>query len=99
MSKKVRSARGESVDFDLLRIKQQIAARPVTQDVRARQDFIEKKLHRRLKQRTFPKKTVDKVEVAVDPKLPGSKGPANPQTPQLPQEPTPQVKQKARPKK
>lgn len=98
MAKKVRSARGEQVDFDLLRIKQQIAARPVTQDVRARQDFIEKKLHRRLKQKTFPKK-VDKVDVSVDPKMPGTDA-SNPQTPQLPPDPpAPVIKQKARPKK
>lgn len=46
---KTRSAKGETVDFDLLRIKGQIAQKPKTQQVVAREKFIDKKLHRRLK--------------------------------------------------
>jgi hypothetical protein len=49
MGKKVRSARGELVDFDLLKIKEQIAAAPPPTDVRARQDFIDRRLRRRMK--------------------------------------------------
>lgn len=49
MAKPVRSARGEVVDFDLLRIKQQIAAAPKTTNVKAREDFIDQKFKRRIK--------------------------------------------------
>ena len=42
MSQKVtRSARGEVVDFDLIAIKQQLAAAPVPQEVQARREFVE----------------------------------------------------------
>lgn len=46
---KIKSARGEIVDLDLLKIKQQISAAPKTTDVTAREDFIDSKLKRRLK--------------------------------------------------
>lgn len=49
MAKTVRSARGEVVDFDLLRIKQQMASAPKTTNVKAREDFIDQKLKRRIK--------------------------------------------------
>jgi hypothetical protein len=49
MAKGVRSARGEVVDFDLLKIKQQMAAAPKTTNVKAREDFIDQKFKRRLK--------------------------------------------------
>lgn len=49
MSKAVRSARGAIVDFDLLRIKQQMASAPKTTTVQAREDFIDQKFKRRLK--------------------------------------------------
>lgn len=49
MPKKVRSARGEIVDFDLMKIKQQLAEGPKPTNVAARQDFIDQKLRRRLK--------------------------------------------------
>ena len=75
MSKKVRSAKGESVDFDLLRIKEQIGSAPPPLDVQKRQDFIEKRLRRRVKKvsppapklnlekkTTEPKKTMPKTE-------------------------------------
>lgn len=44
-----RSARGEIVDFDLLKIKQQIASAPPSTDVTRRKDFIENRLRRRTK--------------------------------------------------
>jgi hypothetical protein len=49
MSNAVKSARGEIVDFDLLKIKQQIASAPKTTNVQAREDFIDQKFKRRLK--------------------------------------------------
>lgn len=49
MAKVVRSARGEKVNFDLLKIKQQISAAPKTTDVKARESFIDGKFKRRLK--------------------------------------------------
>lgn len=52
MSKGVKSARGELVDFDLLKIKQQIASAPKTTQVQAREDFIDQKFKRRLKRMT-----------------------------------------------
>lgn len=41
--------RGQIVDFDIIRIKQQIASAPKTTNVRAREDFIERRLRRRIK--------------------------------------------------
>jgi hypothetical protein len=44
---RTRSAKGQLVDFDLLKIRQKLAAQPVSIDVKAREDFIDKKLSRR----------------------------------------------------
>lgn len=49
MAKPVKSARGDLVDFDLLKIKQQIASAPKSTNVRAREDFIDQKFKRRIK--------------------------------------------------
>ena len=49
MGKKVRSARGVIVDFDLMKVKEQIAAAPTPLEVKARQNFIENRLKRRVK--------------------------------------------------
>lgn len=49
MARGVRSARGVIVDFDLLKIKNQIASAPKTTSVKAREDFIDQKFKRRLK--------------------------------------------------
>lgn len=46
---KARSARGTIVDFDLLKIKQNLGAKPRTLEVKAREDFIDKRLRRRLR--------------------------------------------------
>lgn len=46
---KTRSAKGVMVDFDLLKIRQKLTAQPVTLDVKAREDFIDKKLRRRMR--------------------------------------------------
>lgn len=74
MGKKVRSARGELVDFDLLKIKEQMASAPTPTDVRARQDFIEQRLRRRLKKvkPPAPKIKSEGKDVAVDPKMPAT---------------------------
>lgn len=66
MSEKgVLSARGERVDFDLLKIKQQIAAAPKTVNVTAREDFIDSRLKRRLKRQT--QEAIAQVEINTDP--------------------------------
>lgn len=49
MGKKVRSMRGEIIDFDVEQIKGQIASRPAPTNVKARQDFIDRKFRRRVK--------------------------------------------------
>jgi len=64
MPKKVRSARGEIVDFDLMKVKEQIEAAPEPTSVQARQDFIDQKMRRRLKKvkrklDSVPKRKVD----------------------------------------
>lgn len=49
MSNTVRSARGVLVDFDLIRIKQQIGSTPKPTTVQARENFVDQKFKRRLK--------------------------------------------------
>lgn len=49
MANITKSARGASVDFDLLKIKQQIASAPKPTQVQAREDFVDQKFKRRLK--------------------------------------------------
>ena len=75
MGKKIRSAKGEIVDFDLLKVKEQIAAAPAPQDVKMRQDFIEKRMRRRLKKVPAPAPKIEATEgqtVKADPKMPGT---------------------------
>ena len=62
MGRSVRSARGAQVDFDLLKIKQQIASAPKTTNVEARENFIDQKFKRRIK-----KLTRDVSQVASEP--------------------------------
>ena len=57
MAKKVRSARGVLVDFDLLKVKQQIAESPAV-DVTAREDFVERRLRRRTRRTATPVKPI-----------------------------------------
>lgn len=65
--KGVLSARGERVDFDLLKIKQQIASAPKATTVAAREDFIDKKFKRRLNRQT--REVVAQVaEINTEPK-------------------------------
>ncbi len=49
MPKKVRSAKGQIIDFDLLKIKEQMVDSPRPTNVQARQDFIDQKMRRRVK--------------------------------------------------
>jgi hypothetical protein len=67
MPKVVRSAKGQEVNFDMLKIKQQIASAPKPTSVKAREDFIDKKFKRRLKRlkREVAQKAVD---VKAEPK-------------------------------
>lgn len=68
MAKGVKSARGQLVDFDLLKIKQQIATAPKTSTVKAREDFIDQKFKRRLKKLTRkPTESTIESEVDTDP--------------------------------
>lgn len=108
MGKRVRSARGEMVDFDLLKIKEQMTSAPAPVDVRARQDFIDQRMRRRLKK---TKPIAHKIEgedknVNVDKKMPGTEE-LSEETKMIEQEPeqemetqvTESPKQKARPPK
>lgn len=54
MTKLVRTARGDMVDFDLIKIKQQLADSPAPTEVKARENFVEKRLKRKLKNKTVP---------------------------------------------
>jgi len=67
MGKKVRSAKGELVDFDFLKIKEQLASAPTPMEVKTRQNFIENRLKRRLKKK-LP--VIEKAAVEVEPELP-----------------------------
>jgi len=67
MGKKVRSAKGAIVDFDLMQIKKQIASSPAPLEVKARQDFIENRLKRRIKK---AQNVVDETNKDVAPELP-----------------------------
>lgn len=49
---RVKSAKGKIVDFDLLKIKRQIADKPLSIDVKARQAFIDQKARRRMRKVT-----------------------------------------------
>jgi hypothetical protein len=51
---KVRSAKGEIVDFDLLKMKQKMVAPTETIDVNKRRNLIEQRLRRKIKQVPAP---------------------------------------------
>lgn len=79
---KQRSAKGEVVDFDLMRIKRQFATAPKTVDVQNREEFINKKLKRKTRKakaaisnlvsKNSPAEVVEPVE-AVPEKAPVAK--------------------------
>lgn len=67
MSRTTRSARGERVDFDLLKIKQQIASAPKPTDVKVRETFIDTKFKRKIKKLTrATKAAVPAREESID---------------------------------
>ena len=76
--KKVRSAKGQMVDFDLLKIKEQIASDPAPLDVKARQDHIDARLRRRLRKvkKSAPTPT---APVKVEKKMPAAERPEQPE--------------------
>lgn len=49
MAKKVRTAKGQIVDFELFKIKESLSNFPTTVEVKARERFIENKMKRKLK--------------------------------------------------
>lgn len=63
---KRRSARGDQVDFDLLRIKEQIAAGPKPVNVQSREEFIDRKVRRRAKKQTVATNSVVEVDLTLD---------------------------------
>jgi hypothetical protein len=63
MSKVTRSAKGAIVDFDLLKIKEQMAATPKAAPVKARENFIDQRFKRRIKKAATPTAVVDPTEV------------------------------------
>ena len=64
MSRKTRSARGNVVDFDLLAIKEQLAAKPVPVGVNERRRFIDEKDG--LKSRAKAPAVPDALKVAAE---------------------------------
>ena len=48
MSKKVKTLRGTTIDWDLLKIKKEIAAGPTPLEVQERKDYIDNKLRRKI---------------------------------------------------
>jgi len=101
MGKKVRSAKGEIVDFDYLKIKEQLASAPTPMEVKNRQNFIENRLKRRLKKK-LP--VIEQAAVEVEPTLPEPSAEVAVKEEVVAEETTPVVeatttKQKARKKK
>ena len=69
MAKRVtRSAKGETVDFDLLKIKAQIATAPKATNVKVREDYIDQRFKRRLKKlkRNVAEEVAEKQEPKVE---------------------------------
>ena len=70
MKKGVRSARGQMVDFNLYKLKQQIGVQPKPLVVKAREDFIDRKLKRRTRNLTAtvtaPETAAAQPEVVLD---------------------------------
>lgn len=65
---KARSAKGRMIDFDLLKIRQKLSAQPVTVDVKAREDFIDKKLRRRMRKTKIA--TAGPIDIEAEVKAP-----------------------------
>lgn len=65
MSRKIRSMRGEIIDLDLLKIKQQMASTPKPVDVKEREQFVDKKIRRRVRKQ----KVVKDDDLDIDPTI------------------------------
>ena len=63
---KVRSARGVAVNFDELKIKQQLVETPTPLEVKARQDFVDQRLKRRAKRQAQKALEETNAPVAVE---------------------------------
>lgn len=67
MGKSVRSARGAMVDFDMLKIKQALAAAPKPTVVKDRENFVDNKIKRKIRKLSRPKTEPDAtIDVAPD---------------------------------
>ena len=101
MAVRGRSAKGVVVDFDLLRIKEEMAAAPTSIDVQKRQDFIENRMRRRARKKV-PQELLNKIpEVEVEKEMPAVEGEAAELVVEEKAAPTPKksrTRQKARPK-
>jgi len=72
MAKLVRSAKGQMVDFELLKMKEALSTNPTTVEVKSRERFIENKMKRKLKKAQNKmledqKATAVKVEATEEP--------------------------------
>lgn len=102
MAVKGKSARGVVVDFDLLKIKEQMAAAPASIDVQKRQDFVEGR--RRRARKKVPQELLDNITppVEVEKELPAVETEAAAMIDEVVEEvvvekKAPKTKQKARP--
>lgn len=66
MGKKIRTARGEEIDFDMMKLKNSMVQTPVKTDVAARKDFIDRKLRRRVKKAAVPAPAIPQETVEVN---------------------------------
>ena len=95
--RRVKSAKGKLVDFDLIAIKEQIASGPAPTNVQARQDHIDARMRRRLRSKKRSIGVDKSAPVEVNKDLPSAERPNEPEP--LIDEPTPKkstTKQKAR---
>lgn len=73
MGKRIRSMRGEIIDMDLLKIKQQMASAPKPVDVKEREQFVDKKIRRRVrKQKTVATEDLDidaNIKATIEPEV------------------------------
>lgn len=66
MTKRIRSARGVEVDFDLIRIKEQIASGPKPVNVQSREEFIDRRVRKRAKKRAVVQSNAVDVGLELD---------------------------------
>lgn len=73
---KVRTARGDIIDFDEMRVKQSLVSAPTDIQVKARQEYVDQRLKRRSKRRAhlisskLLQDSADAVEQVVEPTEP-----------------------------